>query len=652
MKSKWSRTSTWVAAALTVIGLASAAPDASAVIPAAQVIDGPSADLREVGGVAMASDGTGGMVYRKLVSGRSHIFAARFVDGKWSEAQRVDVGANQQFDSSWPAIAAGNDGRLVVVWVQEFGASDRMFSAALQPGSERFEDPVPVDLAVGDAALGTYPQVSMSASGQAFVTYRVVTDSVAVTAPPGNVYAEYRVARFGGQYWSGIGTTLNRNPASASPKPSAFNRPRIGIDQAGNAVAAWQELDDDFVPRVYARRIFGAGVGLARQISPSKIDGKPVSAAADRFDLSVGRNGEAAIVWRQNPSARSGFTRQRIFVALSGDMYSPQAATFGSPTAVDGGGTDGPREGVGGISVSVAGPIASVTFGLGSNATRVVTAYDGASDPVLPLDDGVGLTAAPSPIGLLTAEGASAWLWRRATTERNSLTLVERTIDGERVVRSLFTASPGAIDGISMAGSGIGDALVGFAQGVGPRRRVAAAWIDSPPLAVNVQTPIDAVRTKTVPLAWDRARHAIGGVTYSVEVDGEVVVSDLKVNQWSLPAAGLSNGRHSVAVTVTDSAGQSATGPAGSFRIDRLAPAARVATSGRTVSVKVSDIPSRFGAGLDLSRVAVSFGDGRRAAGVSSASHRYAKAGRYRVAVSASDLLGNSTTTVRSVSVR
>jgi hypothetical protein len=652
VKSKWSRTSTWVAAALTVIGLAGAAPNASAVIPAARVIDGPSADLREVGGVAMAADGTGGLVYRKLVAGRSHIFASRFTDGQWSEAQRVDVGANQQFDSTWPTIAAGDDGRLVVVWVQEFGASDRMYSAALQPGSERFEDPVPVDLAVGDAALGTYPQASMSAGGQAFVVYRVVTDPVAATAPPGNVFAEYRVARFGGQYWSGIGTTLNRNPASASPKPTAVNRPRIGIDQAGNAVAAWQELDDDFIPRIYARRIFGAGVGLARQVSPSKIDGKPVSGSADRFDLAVGRNGEAAIAWRQNPSAKSGFTRQRLFASLSADMYSPQAATFGAPTPVDGGGSDGPREGIGGLSVAVAGPMASVTFGVGSNGTRVVHAYDGASDPVDSLDEGTGLIAAPAPLGLLTSDGAEAWLWNRTTSDRSSLTLVERRIDGERLVRSLYTASPGAIDGTSISGSGIGDALVGFGQGSGPRRRIAAGWVDAPPGAVNVQTPVDAVRGKIVPLAWDRSRHAIGGVSYSVEVDGELAASGLKATSLNLSTAGLSSGRHRVSVTVTDSAGQSATGPTGSFRIDRAAPAARIATAGRTVTVKLVDAPSRVGSGLDPASVVVSLGDGSSIRGRGSITHRYSRPGSYRLSITASDLLGNSLSSVRSVRVR
>ncbi len=124
----------------------------------------------------MAPDGTGGIVYRKRVDGHVHIFAAQF-DGKgWRAPQRVDVG--QRFDSSWPAIGAGNGGRLVVAWVQEFGpSSDRLYSAALDPGARRFQAPVPVDLNVGEAT-GTWPSVAMNTNGSAL--HRLSGDAHAV----------------------------------------------------------------------------------------------------------------------------------------------------------------------------------------------------------------------------------------------------------------------------------------------------------------------------------------------------------------------------------------------------------------------------------------------------------------------------------------
>ena len=49
--------------AVAVLGHATAA---HAVISAATTVDGPSADMVALGGVAMAEDGTGGLVYTKL----------------------------------------------------------------------------------------------------------------------------------------------------------------------------------------------------------------------------------------------------------------------------------------------------------------------------------------------------------------------------------------------------------------------------------------------------------------------------------------------------------------------------------------------------------------------------------------------------------
>lgn len=205
---------------------------ADAVISDARAIDGPSPDVLDIGGTAMSEDGTGGVVYRRRVGGRSHVFAAQFTGGRWLAPQRVDNG--QAFDSSWPRIAAGDDGRLVVTWVQEFGVgSDRMFSAALDPGSRRFQALVPVDINVGEATA-TWPSLAMNRGGQAYLVYRVITDTSAAN-PPGHVSGDYRLARYGGSLWTSAGT-IDRNSAIPVRAPNADNAPEVGIDVQGGAV--------------------------------------------------------------------------------------------------------------------------------------------------------------------------------------------------------------------------------------------------------------------------------------------------------------------------------------------------------------------------------------------------------------------------------
>ncbi len=79
-----------VAAALVCDGLV--AGPAHAAISASQVLDGPTNDILDVDGAALAPDGTGGIVYRKEVDGVDHVFAVPVDDGHWGSPVEVDPG--------------------------------------------------------------------------------------------------------------------------------------------------------------------------------------------------------------------------------------------------------------------------------------------------------------------------------------------------------------------------------------------------------------------------------------------------------------------------------------------------------------------------------------------------------------------------------
>ena len=69
--------------ALAAILLAANPQSARAVILPATTVDGPSPDIVGFGGVAMAEDGTGGIVYLKRVEGVAHVFVAHDAEGRW-----------------------------------------------------------------------------------------------------------------------------------------------------------------------------------------------------------------------------------------------------------------------------------------------------------------------------------------------------------------------------------------------------------------------------------------------------------------------------------------------------------------------------------------------------------------------------------------
>ena len=89
---------------LAAFVLLASARDAGAVILPATTIDGPSEDVVGFGGIAMAEDGTGGVVYLKRVAGVAHVFVARYAEGRWFPPVRVD--GEEPFAASWPRIGA------------------------------------------------------------------------------------------------------------------------------------------------------------------------------------------------------------------------------------------------------------------------------------------------------------------------------------------------------------------------------------------------------------------------------------------------------------------------------------------------------------------------------------------------------------------
>src|SRR6185437_5640730 len=247
---------------------------------------------------------------------------------------RVDAG--QQFDSSWPRIAAAPGGQLLVVWVQEAGPdSDRLFSSTLDPGARRFGAPVPIDLDVGESTA-TFPSVAMNRGGAAYVVYRVINSTGGVSAPPGYVDADVRIARFSGTYWSVLGSVADRNQAIPVAAPTEANSPKVGIDVTGNGIVAWQEPDDDFVDRIWARRIFGLTLGIPLIVSPQAYGGAPLHGPADAFTLDETGFGEAAVALRQEPAPGSPLQGPHVFVNTIPEAFSNNASQFGGARVADG----------------------------------------------------------------------------------------------------------------------------------------------------------------------------------------------------------------------------------------------------------------------------------------------------------------------------
>lgn len=635
---------------------------ARAVISDAQPIDGPSAAVLEIGDAAMSEDGSGGIVYLKKVDGRSHVFAAQFRDGTWRPPQRVDVG--QSFDSSWPRIGAGDGGRLLVTWVQEFGVDgDRMFSATLDPGATSFQPPVPVDFNVGEAT-STYPDLAMNRGGQAYLAYRVVTDT-SPSNPQGYVGADLRVARYGARLWSVLGTPIDRNSSTPVRAPTAANAPEVGIDIQGQGVVAWQEPDDEFVDRVWVRRLFGASVGIPILASPASWEGAPLRGPADAFALDVAGFGQAAVAFRQQPGQASRLTAPRLMVNVIPDVFSEAAQAFAGAQLADG----AVRGALGPPSIAV-DPRGLYLSGFSDGPAALLAGGDeAAASGVTRLDEGAsGVPGDPLVDLAETGAAVAAWVEQRGAT--GLVTAQERRADGVEESTALSAPAGGEVEGLAMGGSGLGDAILAWQQGSGAGAQIAAAVVDAPPDPFLVLLPDGWQRKKKVRIAWDRSPNAIGGVRYSISVDDEPVRDGLRSLSALLKPDDLENGRRRIQIFATDDSGQETGSRVGVLRVDRRPPRVKLRRKGRRVKVIVTDGSKKSASTLRKASVKVAFGERRRVRASASAAgrgkrkarrkakaptvrvaHTYRGSGRFRIRVKARDRAGNRTTWSRVVKV-
>jgi hypothetical protein len=645
-----------LAVALAVLALGVQARVAHAVILPAVTIDGPSEQIVGFGGVAMAEDGSGGLVYLKRVGGVAHVFVARYAEGRWQAPIRVD--AEQPFAASWPRIGAANGGELVVVWATAFATEgghpvDELLSSTLGPGSASFGPSMIVDPDIS-SGTGTSPSLAMSSTGQADVVYRVVHNEEGSVSSipllhPGDVVEDVRVAHFDGERWSSLGA-INRNPGVSMRPPTQANAPQIAIGPTGNGVVVWQEPDIDGVARIWARRLFGSTLDYVLPVSATSLSGSPIGDDADAPSVAVTRLGEAQVAYRQVAGAGSPLPGARIFLNTLPDGESLDGSQFAGASVVD--------SAVAGGAAAVVGPPSVDT----DEKQDLRLLYDSNGTPRVIEGTDRGLTAAlslgpsfaqnePFPASVMNQAGGGVSAWPSNDGAGRPVVAVREDFPGGAVQTALLSGGAGGPVGELAAGrSGLGDSLVAFRQGPFGNAAIVAAQVTAPPVRFVVQVPHNWLKLAQATIRWLAANSANGPLRYTVVLDGRRVSTPVGAFSLKLNPSGLSSGVHQVQVLATDIFGQSTLTPATAIHIDAGPPAVRIRRTGggRAVSVRVSDPNS----GVAAKAVSVSFGDGKRAAGKKTLRHRYAHAGVYQVVVNVRDKLGNRGTVRKLVSVK
>ncbi len=637
--------------ALAAAALAGPAP-VQALVSAPVTLAGPSSDIVDFGGVAMAPDGSGGVVYTKAVAGVPHVFANRYTGNEWSGPIRVDW--DQPFEASQARVAAGPRGELLVVWVTQVATVHGrvrygLFSASIGRGAGSFGPSQPVDPDVGEG-IGVDPSVSATASGQAIVAYRAITfnfngtsASTAVQLRPGDVMADIRLARLKDDRWSQLGA-INRNPESSMRPPSSTNGPKVGAGVDGGAVVAWQEPDQSGAARIWVRRIFGTTLGPILEASPTSWEGASVSGDVDAFSLAVTPLDQARIAMRLAPNSLPG--RSRLLLnTLPPGFAVPSSALIGVKPVFTAASASLPGVGAPGVAAYEKGGaegLLKLVFVAG-NQLREVEADQSGAMVSLPLPPGPTAVQGAEAQAALDPEGGGVVAYPALdSTGQQALAVRQEVPGGAAQVGLLAGTEGGPIAEPAIGPSGSGDALIAFRQGEPGRFQIVADAVTAPPAEFKLKGPKGWSRPTQVRLRWTTARSAVTGLTYSVLLGNRTVKQGLRRHRFRPRPASLGNGRTQARVLATDRFGQQMLSKPVGLMVDGEAPLVTVSEPGPSarVAVRVRDADS----GLKAKATSVDFGDGVMAHGGGRFHHVYSAPGTYTVFVRARDRVGNRVT--------
>jgi PKD domain len=620
--------------ALVVVGLL-AGPAAAQPSPAPpQVIDGPSAAIQTLGGLSVARDGTGGLVYLKTVAGIARVFVSRLVGGQFQPPEQVD--ATLAGASSQPVIAAGNGGVLLIGFIN----GGVLYAVDRPSVSGPYTAPIPL------AAGASNPSLQMTNFGKGYMAFTVAAG------------AGFDVRA--GYYYDGA-WALESAPLNAVPGDDAgtgAGRPDVAAAGDGVAIVVWGEDG-----HVYSRRVWATAPSIVdEQADVPSLSGCGEVSAGDPSVSAGGDSSYADVAFEETVSC-AGVEQTRVLLnRLRGSEYDGITSADGlsTPGAAS---ADDPQVamteyGAGWVTAAQENSNAVVGMELGDNGTygdlQQIDSLPGASAPY----------AAPGVAGVFS--DLIAWQQNPGTTGPAEIRLryepKAASLGPETVVSSPASGPTDAARGLADAGDVGGDAAVAWVQGAGASTQIVVAQLYQPPGSVVPAQSLAYVRTAQPVLSWAPPPGYWGPMRYTVSVQG-VPAQQTNATSLRVPTP-LRDGPHAWEVTAFNPAGVSGKSSRATVFVDTVAPTlsvrlsgARRAGSALTVTLRYRDAPPPGLPARDASGVAtltIRWGDGTTThlnPGTHRGAHAYRRPGRYRITVVVADRAGNSRTVVKTVKI-
>jgi hypothetical protein len=600
-------------ASLALLAALAAAP-AQAAFFLGDAIDGPNPEIRSLGDLDLARDGTGALAYVRQAGGVDHVFVARFEDGAFKPGERIDAALPTA--SSQPVVGASDAGRLAVVFV-----SGGVVYGVVYAAGAGWSAPVPL-------GPGSDPAVDLSINGTAFATF----------TSAGNV----RVARLDRRTnaWSVIEQPADADPAQVAG--AGGGRSRVAISADGIGVVTWGEAG-----HVYARKMFGGGLSNAPQdLTPAAFEGR-VPRVSDLPDIDAEDDSSYAwVVFRQ--SFADGGTR--ILARRQ------RGTTFDPPVAIDepaGEAVGPPRIDLNGRGVGV-GVTTGAVSGQPMSALLDRDQFGAGSRLFVP-------SVVPPTVVPAISENNSGVIAAVLGAAGEAPYVRARTFEADKPGIDQLVSRPelGAVApelGFDVAADRASGVVVAWVQGGPQDRKIVAGYLDRVPGAFAGYTSQRCCQGALPRLSWQPAFNLWGAVRYVVTVDGKPVAETADTRfQLTTPIAGPT---HKWQVVAIDGRGQTKRSRTRRLRIDDVAPRLSVGYKRKrrvvTLSVRARDPDPHGHRAAGIRGIVVSWGDrtkGARGTFALRVRHRYRHTGTYPLEIVATDHAGNERRVRRTVRI-
>lgn len=625
-----SRTLPALLTAVVCLLLALLAPAANAGIYPGEPVVGPSAAVRALGGIDLAPDGTGAVVYTMDDGGVDHVFASRLVNGAWSAPERLDGGLAGP--SSQPVVTAGDGGRVIAAFVNA-GNVYAVTRADARAGW--------VSQALWGGGGASDPHVDLSVNGKGYAVF---------TAPGAGGHDVLAAFSRNGGSWSVIPAPLDAN--AANDAGVGAGRAHVAASADGVAIAVWGEAG-----RVIARRVQGTrpSVVNADALEGLVLEGLPALAADAPVVSTQDDDSFTGVAFRAVFDVGGTPRSRAVFRRLRGSRFEAPFPVDAAPFA-SGQGSASPRMATVGTGQGLVVAGNDTTF----NTSALMLLFDVAPSTVVQADSLIPSTAAAHAVPAAATARKMVVAWQVTPSGGGAPEIHGRYRDGGDFEGELVLSRPemgptSAADGLFAAGDDSGNIAIAWIQDVpGVGRAVAVATVDQPPARFGAKAVRGFQRSDRPTLGWGVAREQWGRY-FSVAIDG--VAAGVTGQRSFRPRTPLSQGAHTWQVTALDRRGQSFAARPSTVKVDSVAPFVRARLSGPRdagaplqLSVQAVDTPTgtaRPTPGVVTSgvhQVVVDWGDGSPTERIQRGSrHAYARAGRYTLRVTVLDRAGNRT---------